>query len=511
MVVGSVDGGRETPVVVQDGGLTNEDMGVPPTPPRAIQNIVIDANSVASGGDSGSVDFPFAGDDGSNTSVVCMFEEEQGKDNEPDSDSSTSADHEEDTPTHDEISKMLVVDLKEALSKRGIPVGGRKKDLVERLKQAVSSNIPVSSGETRDDNEDHAGLGFHPAAKWKLLDPSEDEHVPPLVYSHNLHPPGAPEGEPSVPLHNYTKYGVDHPPYIMEVITPQRDENRGLVRCTDTGNFIYETQNITQTVPNIAFCQSHHLDENSSPCDWFNSFLPVLKKHRSPTTQVTIEQITTWTNQRGYLSNAGEGGGNYVNWKPFSVEEMMSHLGVYLLNGLSPSPLIEYKFSPQVQDQVNGNDLCARIFGANSIRRHREFKAFFTACDPLVQPPDKISHPYWKVQPVLKQALTVSKEAIILGQKISVDEQTIRMQGRHHQKLCINYKKAGDGFQCDALCSDGYTFTFYFRNQPPPGRFVSGENLSPLHARVMSLFAQLNSKHNICTMDNLYMSAKFIR
>jgi hypothetical protein len=64
--------------------------------------------------------------------------------------------------------------------------------------------------------------------------------------------------------------------------------------------------------------------------------------------------------------------------------------------------------------------------------------------------------------------MEISKKVMIMGKWISVDEQTISFKGRHVDKLRINYKKEGDGFQCDAICSDGYTFTVYFQNIAAP-------------------------------------------
>ena len=72
----------------------------------------------------------------------------------------------------------------------------------------------------------------------------------------------------------------------------------------------------------------------------------------------------------------------------------------------------------------------------------------------------------------------------------------------------ITYKKEGDGFQCDCICDDGYTFTFYFRNQPAPKRWLD-QGLSPLHARCMALFDCLMEEYHLVRFDNLYMSAKF--
>ena len=58
----------------------------------------------------------------------------------------------------------------------------------------------------------------------------------------------------------------------------------------------------------------------------------------------------------------------------------------------------------------------------------------------------------------------MSNKVMIMGNWISVDEQTISFKGRHADKFRINYRKEGDGFQCDAICADGYKFSIYFRN-----------------------------------------------
>ena len=51
-----------------------------------------------------------------------------------------------------------------------------------------------------------------------------------------------------------------------------------------------------------------------------------------------------------------------------------------------------------------------------------------------------------------------------IGRNVSIDEQDIGFQGRHKDKQRITFKKVGDGFLVDALCADGYTYSFYFRN-----------------------------------------------
>lgn len=77
-------------------------------------------------------------------------------------------------------------------------------------------------------------------------------------------------------------------------------------------------------------------------------------------------------------------------------------------------------------------------------------------------------------------------------------------------QLRITYKAEGDGFQCDAICESGYTYTFYFRNQPAPEKYTK-LGISPLHSRVLFLFDQLSEKFHDCGLDNLYNLAKFCK
>lgn len=147
----------------------------------------------------------------------------------------------------------------------------------------------------------------------------------------------------------------------------------------------------------------------------------------------------------------------------------MSHLALYLLHSISPSPQVEMKFRSQKEDPVNGSDLCTEVFGGNASTRHKQFKAFFSATNPLKPIPPTDSHPNWKIDPVLKHMMMmISKKCVVLGSNISIDEQDIGFQGQHKDKQRISYKRVGDGFLVDALCSDGYTFTWYFRNQVSP-------------------------------------------
>ena len=166
------------------------------------------------------------------------------------------------------------------------------------------------------------------------------------------------------------------------------------------------------------------------------------------------------------------------------------------------------KMKPQTMDPFNGNDMVYNSMGSNAERRHRHFKCFFAIQDPRIAIPSRKSHPNWKVEPLLKQALRVSKEAVVPGQDAAIDEQTNGFQGAHEDKKRIDEKREGDGFQSDSLnVEGGYTWAFYFRNQPPPPKWTE-KGLCPLHGRVLSLIEQLGNNYHCIYMDNLYLSAR---
>ena len=67
---------------------------------------------------------------------------------------------------------------------------------------------------------------------------------------------------------------------------------------------------------------------------------------------VSIADLTTWSNKKAYLCNAGEGGTQYPDWTKFTVDEVMAFHGLYMHNGLSPSPQVEKKFEHPKKNEV---------------------------------------------------------------------------------------------------------------------------------------------------------------
>ena len=110
----------------------------------------------------------------------------------------------------------------------------------------------------------------------------------------------------------------------------------------------------------------------------------------------------------------------------------------------------------------------------------------------------------------MKWIQQISQAAWKLGRDITGDEQTIGFQGKHIDKRRITYKAEGDGFQCNALCDNGNTYNFYFRNMPAPVKYLR-QGWAPLHARMFCLFDCLEDNYHRVWMDNLYLSAKFVK
>ena len=127
-----------------------------------------------------------------------------------------------------------------------------------------------------------------------------------------------------------------------------------------------------------------------------------------------MDYMTAWINVKVMIANTGNRGGKYANFTDFTKCELMSHLSLYLLHAISPSPRLDMKFKSKAEDPVNGLTLCNEVFGKSGVTRHKEFKAFFSATYPIIPTTSTNTHPNWKVDPCLKCFAQVSKECIYI-------------------------------------------------------------------------------------------------
>ena len=143
------------------------------------------------------------------------------------------------------------------------------------------------------------------------------------------------------------------------------------------------------------------------PANWFDLFFPSKRTKKTHPKAVTMDEYTAWTNTKAMMMTAGIGGGKYSRFVIFLKDEIMSHLGIYLLHSICFSPQIDMKFKPASEDPINGSDLCFSVFGRKGQMRHREFKCFFTCTDPIKPTPPTTSHPNWKIDLVLKDVMRI--------------------------------------------------------------------------------------------------------
>ena len=77
---------------------------------------------------------------------------------------------------------------------------------------------------------------------------------------------------------------------------------------------------------------------DSHPVEWFNLFSPLKQVKDTHTKAVTMDDMTAWLNVNAVIANAGKQGGKYTDSIEFTKCELMSHLYLYLLHAISPSP-----------------------------------------------------------------------------------------------------------------------------------------------------------------------------
>jgi hypothetical protein len=412
--------------------------------------------------------------------------------------------------------------LVEELKKRGQVVSGKKDVLLDRLRLALEKKMRVGKNKKRApgfkivenpkmDKTRNETAGFLPGSYWKTLVPSSTVAEP-------LNPSFTKPRAPTIPADEADVVPVKHD--FAEVFERPRfsgsyeraiTQRNGRQSYDANGNVRTEAVTRKKGGPDPAFVAKHKLTVHSHPADFLEVFIPYKTNPYNTTCEhPSIQTWTKYTNAKAIMSQAGEGGAIYPDYKPFSMHELRQHLGLYIFNGLNPSPGVELKFRSSRQDELHGSDFVNNSFAPGAERRHRMFKAFFAVQNPMVEPPPRKKKPNWKIHPLIKWLNFLMPLAWLLGEDFAVDEQTIGFQGHHADKKRITYKAEGDGFQNDALGQDGWTHQVYFRNDPAPEKYLR-MGLSPLHARVVWLFDCVKDNWHTCGLDNLYNSAKFCR
>ncbi len=431
--------------------------------------------------------------------------------------------------TEDDIQNMAVKELKMELQKQGRPVSGKKVDLIARLLTAVSNSVPVSSTAV---SRHESMTGLDVTANWVELTINNDPVPEPSNDDTTLQPPTERD------THTNPKYGfkeqftrqpvlgtTENMHYIFN--SPKRKKKRKL-SPTRKSNPSSKSNNAESNErirggPNGKFLKRYGLDEKSHPMDWMNALLPMLPEHNledakvanvkgDKKTKFSISNWTIYSNLKAVMCNAGQEGHIFADkFKSFENEDIFKMLGVYLLDGLSPSPQLTKKMQPQEKEPTHGNDLIADAIGPGYQQLYQSFRYFFGVQDPLLTVPPKEDCPNVKVDEFFPWLWFIWRQAWNLGKNFSVDEQTCKMQGKSEYKTrCGKFKRIGDGIQADCIADDGYTLDFYFRNEPVDKNLLT-QGFCPMHCHLIHMFKNLKDIGHECKMDNLFNSVNLAR
>lgn len=430
--------------------------------------------------------------------------------------------------TVEAVEKLSVKELKDELRKRGRSITGKKGELAARLVEAVAANVPVLSSDDAPRHESMAGVDV--GAEWVLLT-SNAVPVPEPENADSSHRPPTERDGIVTPKYGFVET-FDRMPFTgttekMRYTRPKgassNRKNRDKRRKISPTRHARPSAAIEPRVlggPNNDFLKRYGLDENSHPMDWFVAFMPLtadMNKEDPAKANVkgdgvssfAISNWTQYSNTKAMIVGAGKKGCIFSGkFKPFKDEEILRMLGVYIIDGLAPSHQLVQKMQPQSKQPTHGNDKIAQAIGPGYQQLHRSFRHFFAVQDPLMNAPPKDKCPNFKVDELFRWCRYIWKEAWCLGKEFSVDEQTCKMQGRSEYKTrCGKYKRLGDGIQTDCIADDGYTFDFYFRNEPVSASLLA-EGLCPMHCRLVHMFGNLCESGHGCKMDNLFNSVR---
>ncbi len=262
--------------------------------------------------------------------------------------------------------------------------------------------------------------------------------------------------------------------------------------------------------PNLEEGEEDEEDDNElgGPSPHCRKLIPKLRFARPKDffdTQLTptyMAWLVKATNSHAVADGAGVG--TYAYFVPFDLPELNKLVGLLLANGLTPKPQFEYWFEGQEREPLFGNDKFTRAMDkhvghrkshrVSGKHRWKHFRRYFTLSDFHENPKEsQRANPLWKVQTLIDELNEQASRMWVPGKFVAIDEQTIGFQGSSGLKVRITYKREGDGFQYDAVCDRGYTYSFWFRCAKPPNLPATFKryDLSPTAKRVVWLALQL--------------------
>ncbi len=120
--------------------------------------------------------------------------------------------------------------------------------------------------------------------------------------------------------------------------------------------------------------------------DWFTAFMPLTPKaNKEDLAEANVKgdchakfAVSNWTaysNAKAMLNRASEEGHIFAGkHQPFTNRDIVSMLGVYILNRIAPLPQLVQKMQPQSKQPTHGNNRVAAIIGTGYQQKHCSFR-----------------------------------------------------------------------------------------------------------------------------------------
>ncbi len=246
-------------------------------------------------------------------------------------------------------------------------------------------NAPVAGPSEEPRHESMSGLDM--TARWVPLTRGDEPIVVPGVNADPSHRPPTEMNQDVNPKYGFVET-FDQIPFTgtnekMRYERPTRDSARRNQKKerkrkrSPTRNLRMPAEIEPRVLggPNIAFLERYGLDETSHPMDWFTAFMPLtpdankedpaianVKGNRK--TKFALSNWTAYSNTKAMMCNAGEKGHIFAGkFKPFKNKDIVQMLGVYILDGIAPSPQLVQKMQPQSKEPTHGNNKIASTIG----------------------------------------------------------------------------------------------------------------------------------------------------
>ena len=197
-------------------------------------------------------------------------------------------------------------------------------------------------------------------------------------------------------------------------------------------------------------------------------------------------------------------------WTPTTGPEVGVFLGIMIYMGLDTAHSTKAYWNTD-----SSLPIYTAITETMSLKRFEQMKRYLKISNVFTE--EDPSGPYFfdKIGPLHEHFVRVSKELLVPGRNVSVDEQLLKFKGRSKHTMMMNVKAAGKGFKIYSLCAENYIYAFKWTSKSTR---ITGlkklPGLSPSESLVVQLCKELPDYYDgryACYMDNFFTSIKLFK